>query len=46
VTEYFETGSKIGRGMAQKSLDLIEAMCTVIKAAALPLPARVSPIGK
>jgi hypothetical protein len=26
MTEYFETGSKKGRGMARRSLDLIEAM--------------------
>ena len=26
MPEYFETGSKKGRGMAQRSLDLIEAM--------------------
>jgi hypothetical protein len=25
-TEYFETGSKKGRGMAKQSLDLIDAM--------------------
>ena len=33
MTEYFETGSKKGRGMAQRSLDLIEAMYAVAKAA-------------
>ena len=33
MTEYFGTGSKKGRGMAQRSLDLIEAMYTVAKAA-------------
>ena len=36
MTEYFETSSKIvrrGRGMAQKSLDLIEAMYAAAKAA-------------
>jgi hypothetical protein len=37
-SEHFETGSKIlgrggGRGMAQRSLDLIEAMHTLIEAA-------------
>jgi hypothetical protein len=31
--KYFETRSKKGRGMAQRSLDLIEAMYTVTKAA-------------
>ena len=31
--EYFETGSKKGRGRAQKSLDLIEAMYTAAEAA-------------
>jgi hypothetical protein len=31
--EYFETGSKKGRGMAQRSLDLIEAMCAIAEAA-------------
>ena len=33
MTEYFETGMKKGRGMAQRSLDLIEAMRVVTKAA-------------
>ena len=36
MTEYFETSSKIvrrGRGMAQKSLDLIEAMYVAAEAA-------------
>ncbi len=33
MTEYFETGSKKGRGMAQRSLDLIEAMHVATKAA-------------
>jgi hypothetical protein len=33
VTEHFETRSKKGRGMAQRSLDLIEAMYTAAKAA-------------
>jgi hypothetical protein len=33
MTEYFETGSKKGRGMAQRSLDLIEAMRDVAEAA-------------
>jgi hypothetical protein len=32
-TEHFDTGLKKGRGMAQKSLDLIEAMYAVAKAA-------------
>ena len=31
--DYSETGSKKGRGMAQRSLDLIEAMHAVTKAA-------------
>jgi hypothetical protein len=31
--EYFETRSKKGRGLAQRSLDLIEAMYTLIEAA-------------
>src|SRR4029079_5173928 len=31
--EYFETGSKKGRGRAQRSLDLIEAMHTAAEAA-------------
>jgi hypothetical protein len=31
--KYFETRSKKGRGMAQRSLDLIEAMYTVTEAA-------------
>ena len=31
--EYFETGSKKGRGRAQRSLDLIEAMRAVAEAA-------------
>jgi hypothetical protein len=31
--EHFGTGSKKGRGMAQRSLDLIEAMYTVTEAA-------------
>src|SRR5262249_11696273 len=33
MTEHFETCSKKGRGMAQRSLDLIEAMYTAAKAA-------------
>src|SRR3954454_6290217 len=33
TTEYFETGSKKGRGRAQKSLDLIEAMYAAAEAA-------------
>ena len=33
MTEYFETSSKKGRGMAQRSLDLIEAMYAAAKAA-------------
>ena len=33
MTEYFETGSKKGRGMAQRSLDLIEAMRDIAEAA-------------
>jgi hypothetical protein len=33
MTEYFETGSKKGRGMAQRSLDLIEVMYEVAEAA-------------
>jgi hypothetical protein len=33
VTEYFETCSKKGRGMAQRSLDLIAAMYAIAKAA-------------
>src|SRR5499427_9056469 len=33
MSEYFETRSKKGRGMAQRSLDLIEAMYTAAKAA-------------
>jgi hypothetical protein len=33
MTEHFETSSKKGRGMAQRSLDLIEAMYTVTEAA-------------
>ena len=33
ATEYFETGSKKGRGMAQASLDLIEAMHAAAQAA-------------
>ena len=34
VEEYFQTGSKKpGRGMAQRSLDLIEAMHTAAEAA-------------
>jgi hypothetical protein len=33
TTEYFETRSKKGRGMAQRSLDLIEAMYAVAKKA-------------
>jgi hypothetical protein len=32
-SEYFGTGSKIGRGMAQRSLELIEAMYAAAKAA-------------
>jgi hypothetical protein len=33
MTEHFETCSKKGRGMAQRSLDLIEAMRVVAEAA-------------
>jgi hypothetical protein len=33
MTEYFETGTKKGRGMAQRSRDLIEAMHAICKAA-------------
>jgi hypothetical protein len=34
MTEYFETGiKKVGRGMAQRSLDLIEAMQRIVEAA-------------
>jgi hypothetical protein len=33
MTEHFETGSKKGRGMAQRSLDLIEAMRAAAEAA-------------
>src|SRR5262249_32986917 len=33
LPEYFETSSKKGRGMAQRSLDLIEAMCQAAEAA-------------
>jgi len=33
ATEYFETCSKKGRGMAQRSLDLIEAMHAAAEAA-------------
>ena len=33
MTEYFETGIKKGRGMAQRSLDLIDAMYAEAKAA-------------
>jgi hypothetical protein len=33
MTEYFETGSKKGRGRAQRSLDLIEAMYDAAEAA-------------
>jgi hypothetical protein len=33
MSEYFETGSKKGRGMAQRSLDLIEAMYAEAEAA-------------
>ena len=33
MTEHFETGIKKGRGMAQRSLDLIDAMYAVAKAA-------------
>ena len=33
MTEYFGTGSKKGRGMAQRSLDLIEAMYAAAEAA-------------
>ena len=29
--DYFETCSKKGRGMAQRSLELIEAMCAVTR---------------
>src|SRR5262245_41018386 len=33
MTEYFETGSKKGRGMSRRSLDLIDAMYAVAEAA-------------
>ena len=33
MTEHFETGIKKGRGMAQRSLDLIDAMYAVAEAA-------------
>ena len=33
MAEYFETSSKKGRGMAQRSLDLIEAMHAIAEAA-------------
>ena len=33
MTEYFGTGTKKGRGMAQRSLDLIEAMRDIAEAA-------------
>jgi hypothetical protein len=33
MTEQFEVGPKKGRGMARKSLDLIEAMATIAEAA-------------
>ena len=33
MTEYFETGIKKGRGMAQQSLDLIDAMYAAAEAA-------------
>ena len=33
TSEYFETCSKKGRGMAQRSLDLIEAMREIAEAA-------------
>src|SRR5262252_10803060 len=33
MSEYFETRSKKGRGMAQRSLDLIEAMYAAARAA-------------
>jgi hypothetical protein len=33
MAEYFETGSKKGRGMAQRSVDLIERMYSLIEAA-------------
>jgi hypothetical protein len=39
TTEYFRSGTKIGRGMAQRSLDLIEAM-RVITEAAQPITGR------
>src|SRR4030095_16634342 len=39
MTQHFETGSKKGRGMAQRSLDLIEAM-RVIAEAAQPITGR------
>jgi hypothetical protein len=43
TAEYFETGSKMprGRGMAQKSLDLIEAM-RVITEKAQPITGRAA----
>ena len=33
MTEHFGTGTKKGRGMAQQSLDLIDAMYAIAKAA-------------
>ena len=33
MSEHFGTGTKKGRGMAQQSLDLIEAMHAIAKAA-------------
>src|SRR2546430_14861218 len=39
MSEYSGTGTKIGRGMAQRSLDLIEAM-RVITEAAQPITGR------
>ncbi len=32
MSEYFETSSRIGRGMAKRSLDLIEAMRQIAEA--------------
>ena len=40
MSEYFETGSKIGRGMAQRSLDLIEAMRAIAEGGAADHRAR------
>ena len=40
AAEYFETSSKKGRGMARRSLDLIEAMYTTTRAVQ-PITGRV-----